>query len=144
MKRTKFLLLSFFFFVLIFPGNAFGESLDFTSNHIEIKNDEALTNEHGYPVLRVRNNTDMDLDVTYSFYIKETDSSHFHNSFLVKAGEEKILKIPELSHLGSTNKTRTIWFNWSEPDELKPLQNQIETIPFKSKDSNETQLGFNY
>ena len=141
MKKIKFLLLSFFFFVLIFSNNSFGESLDFTSNHIEIKNDEVLTNEHGYPVLRVRNNTDMDLDVTYSFYIKETDSSHFNNNFLIKVNEEKILKIPELSHLGSTNNTRTIWFNWSEPNELKPLQNQIETIPFKSKDSHESQLG---
>ena len=141
MKKIKFLLLSFFFFVLIFSNNSFGESLDFTSNHIEIKNDEVLTNEHGYPVLRVRNNTDMDLDVTYSFYIKETDSSHFNNNFLIKVNEEKILKIPELSHLGSTNNTRTIWFNWSEPNELKPLQYQIETIPFKSKDSHESQLG---
>ena len=88
MKKVKFLLLSLFFFVIILSNNSFGETFDFTSNHIKLENNETLTNEYGYPVLRVTNNTDKELDVTYSFYINKTDSSHHFNNFIIKPKEE--------------------------------------------------------
>lgn len=144
MKKMKFLLLSLLFFVIMFSNNSFGETFDFTSNHIKLENNEILTNEYGYPVLKVTNNTDKDLDVTYSFYINKTDSSHNSNNFIIKAKEDILLKIPELSHLGSTGETRTIWFSWDEEDRMKPLQNQIETIPFKASSTSDSQLGLNY
>lgn len=133
MRKIKTLLLAVLFVCSIFCNNSFAQNYDFTSNHIEVENDAALTNKLGYPVLRVKNNTNSDLNVTYSFYINETDSYNYDNTFSIKANDTILLEIPQLSHLGSTKGTRTIWFNWSEKNIRKPLQNQIETIPFESK-----------
>ncbi|MEG0857476.1 MAG: hypothetical protein RSG52_13460 [Terrisporobacter sp.] len=132
MKKLKFLLLSMIFATIIFSNSSFATSYDFTSNHITVENDETLTKEFGYPVLRVKNNIDKDLDVTYSFYVNTTDSANYDNNFIVKAKEETLLKLPELHHLGSNNETRKIWFSWSEEGTMKPLQTEIETITFES------------
>lgn len=141
MKKIKFLILNVLFIVFISSSISFAQSFDFTSNHIKLENDKTLTDEYGYPVIKVTNTTDKDLDISYSFYINKTDTSNYDNNFTIKAKEQVILKIPELSNLGSTNETRSIWFSWSEDGSIKPLQNQIETILFNSNKSPDSQLG---
>lgn len=141
MKKIKFLILNILFIIFISSSVSFAQSFDFTSNHIKLENDKTLTDEYGYPVIKVTNTTDKDLDISYSFYINKTDTSNYDNNFTIKAKEQVLLKIPELSNLGSTNETRSIWFSWSEDDSIKPLQNQIETILFNSNKSPDSQLG---
>ena len=92
----------------------------------------ASTKKKLHPVIIVKNNTDKDLLVTYDFYVTNKDEDVYNNDILVKANDSYILEIPQLHHLGDSHESRRIWFNWTEPNRIKPLQNEIETIIFSN------------
>lgn len=133
MKKLNLISIIILCAIIVFLANInVSTANDFTSNHITIENDVKATKEKLHPVLLVKNNTNMDLVVTYDFYVHKNDHQEFSDKISIKANESVVLELPQLHHLGDTKESRTIWFSWTETRQLKPLNNQIETAIFSN------------
>lgn len=119
----------------------YGNENDFTSKHIILKNDEKATIEKGYPVIIATNTTDKNLEVEYSFYYDIEKAQTIDKKISILANESVVIEIQELNILGKTGESRRVWFSWQEKGIRKPLQNQIDTYPFKISEKVPVELG---
>ncbi len=92
---------------------------------ISASNNEEKTAQMGYPVINVKNNTDVDITVEYGAY-----GDKYQGDFLVKANEEYELHLDELAFLAGTEETTRVWLTWNMEGVLKPRGTQVDTVPF--------------
>lgn len=141
MKKINKWYIMFIVCFLMISSFSLSYANDFTSKHMVLENDVNATLEKKYPVIIATNTTDVNLEVNYDFYVGEESDGQVIKKIMIPANQSVIIEIPELEVLGSTGQTRRVWFSWNERNARKPLQNEIDTHPFKNEEKIPTELG---